>query len=77
MSMKRIFLGKTGIRAVRFGFGGIPIQRVHETQAIEVVLYALEKGMNFIDTSRMYTTSENRIGKALKETDKLGDSIDG
>jgi len=26
--------------------------------------------MNFIDTSRVYTTSETRIGKALKETDK-------
>ena len=68
--MKRMVLGKTGIEAVRMGFGGIPIQRVSEAQAIEVVLYALEKGMDFIDTSRMYTTSETRIGKALKETDK-------
>jgi len=68
--MKRIVLGKTGIEAVRFGFGGIPIQRVNEKQAIEVVTYALEKGMDFIDTSRMYTTSENKIGKALKETNK-------
>jgi len=68
--MKRIVLGKTGIEAVRFGFGGIPIQRVSEKQAIEVVTYALKKGMDFVDTSRMYTTSENRIGKALKETDK-------
>jgi predicted aldo/keto reductase-like oxidoreductase len=63
-------LGKTGIEAVRMGFGGIPIQRVSETQAVEVVLYALEKGMDFIDTSRMYTNSETRIGKALKESGK-------
>ncbi len=68
--MKRLILGKTGIEAVRLGFGGIPIQRVSEAQAIEVVLYALEKGIDFIDTSRMYTNSEERIGKALKETDK-------
>jgi len=68
--MKRIVLGKTGIEAVRFGFGGIPIQRVSEKQAIEVVTHALGKGMDFIDTSRMYTTSETRIGHALKETDK-------
>jgi uncharacterized protein len=68
--MKRIVLGNTGIEAVRLGFGGIPIQRVSETQAVEVVKYALEKGMDFVDTSRMYTTSESRIGKALKETDK-------
>jgi predicted aldo/keto reductase-like oxidoreductase len=68
--MQRIVLGNTGIKAARLGFGGIPIQRVSETQAIEVILYALEKGIDFIDTSRVYTTSENRIGKALKETDK-------
>lgn len=68
--MKRMVLGNTGIEAVRLGFGGIPIQRVDETQAVEVVLYALEKGVDFIDTSRVYTTSESRIGKALKETDK-------
>jgi uncharacterized protein len=68
--MKRIVLGKTGIEVSRFGFGGIPIQRVSEDQAIEVVQYALEKGMDFIDTSRMYTTSETRIGKALKGTKK-------
>jgi predicted aldo/keto reductase-like oxidoreductase len=66
--MNRIILGKTGIEAVKLGFGGIPIQRLGETEAIEVVLYALEKGMDFIDTSRLYTTSEARIGKALKET---------
>ena len=68
--MKRMVLGKTGIEAARLGFGGIPIQRVSETEAIEAVCYSLEKGMDFIDTSRMYTTSETRIGKALKETDK-------
>jgi uncharacterized protein len=68
--MERMVLGNTGIKAVRLGFGGIPIQRVSEAQAIEVVLYALEQGMDFIDTSRVYTTSETRIGKALKETDK-------
>jgi uncharacterized protein len=68
--MERMVLGNTGIKTIKLGFGGIPIQRVSEAQAIEVVLYALEKGMDFIDTSRVYTTSETRIGKALKETDK-------
>lgn len=68
--MKRIILGNTGIEAVRLGFGGIPIQRLDEAEAVKVVSYALEKGMDFIDTSRVYTTSETRIGKALKETGK-------
>jgi len=41
--MKRVVLGKTGIEVERMGFGGIPIQRVSETQAIETVLYALAR----------------------------------
>ncbi len=63
--MKKIVLGNTGLKVARLGFGGIPIQRVGE-----VVLHAVEKGIDFIDTSRMYTTSESRIGKALKQTDR-------
>ena len=60
------------MEAVRFGFGGIPIQRVSEKQAIEVVAYALEKGMDFIDTSRMYTTSESRIAPGRKTSRTSG-----
>jgi predicted aldo/keto reductase-like oxidoreductase len=61
-------LGKTGLEVCRLGFGGIPIQRVDEAQAVETVRHAVEKGVDFIDTSRMYTTSERRIGKALRKT---------
>ncbi len=68
--MERMVLGKTGLEVNRFGFGGIPIQRVNESQAVETVLHAVEKGVDFIDTSRAYTTSERRIGLALKQTDK-------
>jgi len=68
--MKRVILGKTSIEVERLGFGGIPIQRVSEEEAVDTVLYAVEKGMDFIDTSRMYTTSETRIGKALVQTAK-------
>ena len=68
--MERVVLGKTGLEVNRLGFGGIPIQRVDEDQAVETVLYAVEKGLNFIDTSRAYTTSEHRIGLALRQTDK-------
>lgn len=68
--MNRMILGKTGLKINRFGFGGIPIQRVEEKQAVETVLHAVEKGVDFIDTSRAYTTSERRIGLALKKTRK-------
>jgi len=68
--MSRVVLGKTGLEVNRLGFGGIPIQRVDERQAVAVVVHAIEQGVDFIDTSRVYTTSERRIGKALAQTDK-------
>ena len=68
--MERTVLGRTGLQVNRLGFGGIPIQRVDERQAVDVVLHAVESGVDFIDTSRAYTTSERRIGKALQKTDK-------
>lgn len=68
--MKRIELGRTGLEVNRLGFGGIPIQRVPEYQAIETVLHAVRRGVDFLDTSRVYTTSERRIGMALQQTDK-------
>lgn len=68
--MKQITLGRTGLKVNKLGFGGIPIQRVDEAQAVETVRYVVEQGIDFIDTSRVYTTSETRIGMALKQTDK-------
>jgi predicted aldo/keto reductase-like oxidoreductase len=67
---RRIVLGKTQIEVCRLGLGGIPLQRVVEEQAIETVLHAVEKGVDFIDTSRAYTNSEHRIGKALKHSNR-------
>lgn len=49
----------------KLGFGGIPIQRVSEEEAIAVVKRCLELGINFIDTANAYTTSERHIGKAI------------
>jgi predicted aldo/keto reductase-like oxidoreductase len=68
--MERMTLGKTGIEANRLAFGGIPIQRVSEEEAVQTVLHAVESGIDYIDTARAYTTSEHRIGLALKQTDK-------
>ena len=56
--MERIAIGKTGLEVCRLGFGGIPIQRVSERQAVDTVLHALDLGIDFIDTGRGYTTSE-------------------
>ena len=66
--MEKVILGKTGMEVKRLGFGSIPIQRVDERQAVETVVHAIQRGVDFIDTSRAYTTSERRIGTALRET---------
>jgi predicted aldo/keto reductase-like oxidoreductase len=66
--MQRVILGRTGLEVCRLGFGGIPIQRVSEAEAVNTVRHAVESGVDFIDTSRAYTTSERRIGLALKQT---------
>lgn len=63
--MEKIQLGKTGLMVSRLGFGGIPIQRVSDDEAIAVVRRCLEAGINFIDTAAAYTTSEKRIGRAI------------
>lgn len=63
--MKQVRLGKTGLEVSAIGFGGIPIQRLTEAEAIRVVRAALDLGVTFIDTANGYTTSEERIGKAV------------
>lgn len=68
--MEQMDIGATGLRVARMGFGGIPIQRVDEETAVSTVFHAVESGVDFIDTARLYTTSERRIGLALKQTGK-------
>jgi predicted aldo/keto reductase-like oxidoreductase len=64
--MEKIKLGKTGMMVTRLGFGGIPIQRLTEADAVKVVQKCLDLGINYLDTANGYTTSEERIGKAVK-----------
>src|SRR3989304_1471325 len=64
--MEKFRLGRTGMMVTRLGFGGIPIQRDTEEEAISVVRRCLDLGINYIDTANGYTTSEERIGKAVK-----------
>jgi predicted aldo/keto reductase-like oxidoreductase len=63
--MKTIRLGRTGLEVSRVGFGGIPIQRLTEAEAVRVVQRCLDLGVTFLDTANGYSTSEERIGKAI------------
>lgn len=60
-------LGKTDLMVSAVALGGIPIQRVTREEAAEVIHRAEELGINFIDTARGYSVSEEYIGCALKE----------
>ena len=64
--MEYTTLGSTGLRISRMGFGGIPIQKVdaRATRALMEHLCAL--GVNYIDTARGYTVSEQYLGEALE-----------
>ncbi len=63
--MDKIRLGRSGLMVTRIGFGGIPIQRLSEEDAISLVRRCLDLGINFIDTANAYSNSEERIGKAI------------
>jgi len=63
--MEKIRLGRTGMMVSKLGFGGIPIQRCTEDDAVTVVRRCLDHGITFLDTANGYTTSEDRIGKAV------------
>ena len=64
--MKYVTLGKTGLSISRLGFGGIPIQRVDADTTKELVKTMADKGINYIDTARGYTVSEEFLGEALE-----------
>lgn len=63
--MQYITLGKTGLKISRLGFGGIPIQKIDAKCTRELFVKMKELGINFIDTARGYTVSENFIGEAI------------
>ena len=68
--MDKVRLGKSGMKVTKVGFGGIPIQRLTEEDAISVVRRALDLGIDWIDTANGYTVSEGIIGKAIKGYDR-------
>ena len=65
MKMKR--LGKTGIMVSENSFGALPIQRCTKEYAAEILQRAYKNGINFYDTARFYTDSEEKIGLALSD----------
>jgi aryl-alcohol dehydrogenase-like predicted oxidoreductase len=65
--MDRMRLGRTGLMASRSGFGAIPIQRIGAAEAKTLLRKAYGGGIDFFDTARGYTDSEEKIGLALSD----------
>ncbi|MDD6014191.1 MAG: aldo/keto reductase [Clostridiales bacterium] len=59
-------LGNTGLKVSRLGFGGIPIQRITQEEATALIRKLPEYGVNYIDTARGYTVSEEYLGIAME-----------
>ncbi len=60
-------LGKTDLEVNKNGFGALPIQRRNEKDSIEILKKAYDNGINFYDTARFYTDSEEKLGKAFED----------
>ena len=59
-------LGKTNLTISRLGFGGIPIQRIDAEGTRTLMRQLKDAGVNYIDTARGYTVSEEYLGYALE-----------
>ena len=64
--MEYIDLGNTGLKVSRLGFGGIPIQRITQEEATALIHKLPDYGVNYIDTARGYTVSEEYLGVAME-----------
>jgi len=65
--MERVVLGKTKIIINKNGFGALPIQRIELEEAAVLLRKAYDSGINFFDTARAYSDSEEKIGYALSD----------
>lgn len=77
--MEKRKLGKTDISVSKIAFGCVEIgmpygigvkskdEMIPENEAVKLLNKALDSGINFFDTARMYGNSEQIIGKAFKK----------
>src|SRR5690606_24498716 len=77
--MNKRKLGNTGIEVSEIAFGGVEIgmpygigirserDMLGEKEAVHLLHQAIDEGINFFDTARMYGNSETIMGKAFKK----------
>lgn len=74
--MQYVKFGNLGTEVSRFGMGCMRLPQtktadgkklIDETAAIEMIRYAIDHGVNYLDTAYAYKGSEEVVGKALKD----------
>ena len=63
--MNMVRLGKTEIQVSKNGFGALPIQRITKAEAVYLLQKAFYHGINYFDTARAYSDSEEKLGAAF------------
>jgi aryl-alcohol dehydrogenase-like predicted oxidoreductase len=63
--METVRLGRTGLVVNKIGFGALPVQRLGMEEAKRLLRRAVDAGIDFFDTARGYTDSEEKLGAAL------------
>lgn len=63
--MQTVTLGRTELAVSKNGFGALPIQRISKRDAVYLLQKAFDHGINYFDTARFYTDSEEKLGAAL------------
>ena len=67
IDMKTVTLGRTKITVNKNGFGALPVQRVSLEEAKVILQKAYHNGIQFYDTARAYSDSEQKLGYALHD----------
>jgi predicted aldo/keto reductase-like oxidoreductase len=64
--MEKRLLGRTGLSAGVFGFGGILIRDTPQKTAVRIVADAIERGVSYFDVAPSYGNAQQVLGAALK-----------
>jgi aryl-alcohol dehydrogenase-like predicted oxidoreductase len=65
--MVKTRLGRTGLTVTKDGFGALPLQRCTKDDAVRILRKALDNGIDFFDSARAYSDSEEKLGVAFEK----------
>lgn len=72
MALQKRKLGSTGQEVTLIGLGGEGLLRTfgHDRHAVKLINHAIDLGVNYCESARAYSGSENYYGKALRDRRK-------